>query len=792
MILKRLFLATTAIASMLLAATPAMAAGPLNWTDLSARLNVRKDRPVWAVAYAAPYWYLTDGHDVNHGGHIWRTDGQWTKDITLEVKAMGLNRVDEIVGDGVTVSFVQRVDAGLVEVVNLHPMLGSYDAKARVATTSVLRNPLPTLTFSYAQGLCTIAEVKDGRTQTLYVGYDVCVQDTAPLAAWDGKAWLILAKNKILYRFEGGVMTNLGRVRDYFTSMASDGKGTTMFGGALSTISNTHPSTPLLAKLVKVTEADFTAVTTATESVATADTAYWAWTAPTVSSLNRNQSTMFSIGAWNGDGLKSIELTANGNTLKTCTNTTTTQNCSVEVKGADYQTGASIELKGLITDAKNNQTWTKPTILAMTDGNLNTVAGLVTDEANLWVTNELEPAGVTNVSHYGSAILRVNAKAKDGLHRVEIWGNGKLINQCFFNDVYVVQPCDFTIKGTDFTQGTSLSVNARVLDKNGKEAWGGLRTILMADSMQQGLANSIVSTWSTPEVNVITPNQSVTFHVSATDAEGVAKIEIYTNDAVKQTCSFPTSYGSRECSLLMSATDVSLGSTVVVKAKITDQLGNVTWSIPKSYSVNSTGIALSSMNQTVNAFTLSSTADAAWASTLTIDAIANQVMGVDRIEIILNNMLAKTCSNLTAGGSFRDVPVKGAVKIWNASTVSRFLAKATVISTADGRNYYTLQDVTVNANGTELVGVLSSTVGQGNVLAIGTPLAIQGLDSSLQPLVYAQAVDGFTGGNEFVSQVDATCSVTASNLTNDISYRADMYTKNGSLVWSNGKTIRKN
>ena len=83
--------------------------GPRKWSDISDKLNVRKNRPVWASAFAHPYWYLTDGQELYTGGHVWKTDGSVMTDITAEVRKAGLNRVDDIVTDGTTVIFLKNV-----------------------------------------------------------------------------------------------------------------------------------------------------------------------------------------------------------------------------------------------------------------------------------------------------------------------------------------------------------------------------------------------------------------------------------------------------------------------------------------------------------------------------------------------------------------------------------------------------------------------------------------------------------------------------------------------------------
>jgi len=99
------------VASMVISATPALAGGGYDWTDISDKIAERTNRPVWAMAYASPYWYLTDGQELWSGGHVWRTEGTTMADITTDVRNAGISRVDDIVSDGQTVLFLKNVVA---------------------------------------------------------------------------------------------------------------------------------------------------------------------------------------------------------------------------------------------------------------------------------------------------------------------------------------------------------------------------------------------------------------------------------------------------------------------------------------------------------------------------------------------------------------------------------------------------------------------------------------------------------------------------------------------------------
>jgi hypothetical protein len=80
-----------------------------SWTDISNKIAERQNRPIWAITRGEPYWYFTDGQELYSGGHVWRTDGTYIADITVEVRNAGLTRVDDIVSDGSTVLFLKNI-----------------------------------------------------------------------------------------------------------------------------------------------------------------------------------------------------------------------------------------------------------------------------------------------------------------------------------------------------------------------------------------------------------------------------------------------------------------------------------------------------------------------------------------------------------------------------------------------------------------------------------------------------------------------------------------------------------
>ena len=103
-------LATVLITVPFTAVPAAQAGGSLTWTDISAQLSERNNRPIWAMAYANGSWFYTDGHDLWNGGQAYRYDGATQVNMTADLRNAGINRVDEIVSDGAdTAIFLQDI-----------------------------------------------------------------------------------------------------------------------------------------------------------------------------------------------------------------------------------------------------------------------------------------------------------------------------------------------------------------------------------------------------------------------------------------------------------------------------------------------------------------------------------------------------------------------------------------------------------------------------------------------------------------------------------------------------------
>ncbi|MDQ7814630.1 MAG: hypothetical protein RDU25_02405 [Patescibacteria group bacterium] len=105
-----------------------------------------------------------------------------------------------------------------------------------------------------------------------------------------------------------------------------------------------------------------------------------------------------------------------------------------------------------------------------------------------------------------------------------------------------------------------------------------------------------------------------------------------------------------------------------------------------------------------------------------------------------------------------DVEVRGTAKIINNYSKEQTLVKTTRLLTSDGRLYRIDKTVTVPAGGSVTVAAYSDKKGKEYILSAGTKFTIPGLWIDLQKHIYAEAVSGFSGGEQ-VAKIVTTLDV---------------------------------
>ncbi|MFA6446732.1 MAG: hypothetical protein WCW31_00555 [Patescibacteria group bacterium] len=520
----RVLMAYSAFLGILLALPVGASAATtdLSWQDISNQLQARQNRPVWAVAYANSAYLMTDGQDITSGGHVWRMENGKISDISQEVCQAGLSRVDSIAGG---------------------PRFALYGQTSDKCSSTASKN------FDVS----TAIKLQQIPQELLSLPNDVT---KGSISAYDGTVWLII-NGKNLYSYDGQKLSALGRTQDYFTSIASDGNGSFILGGAVSNMNSDSPTLPLTAKLVKVTEGQIKAAAENrklnTVKGTTNKISYWSWLEPNDSRHDNITDPKFTVGAQSAAGLKTVDLYVNGIKIKSCDAGNTKKNftCSASIFSKAFAYGSEVKLSAMVTNSKG-KTASVP------------VQSIYFYDATAHANGTLVESGRTST-------YKVSAEAEDGIKQIDIYLNGKVSQTCLES-----QACELQINKNDYAKGSELAVNARALGKNGLDNWTKLETIKVDSTAAPVItANQKLFAWfwSEPSDNILGANQSKLVRAQAIAADGLSSIQIIANGQVKQICHFNGQTSAQTCEATLFGNDYASNSSVPVSVKAIDLNG---------------------------------------------------------------------------------------------------------------------------------------------------------------------------------------------------------------------------
>lgn len=792
-LITSLFAAITVLSFAFVPAASA-ATNPWSWSDISGQLSYTNNRPVWAMAYASPYWFYTDGLDLWNGGQVYRYDGSTQVNITTDVRNAGLSRVDDIVSDGQSVLFLKGVvarnnqfeavryqsgsytnvttslrsnlysDEGISSIAGRYATWYVVTTKGRLfrwdGTNSLTQVSLPTYVqqnfnasnfdMTYSPGQVAFTGMKmlpvgsngwllmtnpagqwstylyngstftditttifpysrgtgflvSNGTSVLYFNpsfrsqssqlawydgstmkglqYPMTTIEGIPYptnvggiqtAAWDGTSWLLTTNTKGLLRVNPTSWTNsssfddLGKTRDYFVTSASNGAGTILVGGAVSTDALSGPSYPMIAKLVKVTQGsttnDNTIVTNA--AVKAFGISAWQWIDPNQSTVRQGEIVTYTVGAQHANGLRRVEIWVNGSVRKTCDLTTTSANqtCSFAINGSEYPLNTQIAFNAKVVgrDGEYQAVWTPLVYLTVTDNSNNNSNYNSSNNYGISAWQALDP-NVSTIGRTQTVSYTVTAQHPNGLNRAEIYVNGILRRTCSLSITSANQSCTYAIYGGDYTAGTQVSVNAKVVGVSGEyqAVWTSNTYLTVTDTSNNNSSNNYgISAWQwlDPNMTTISRGQSVTYNVGAQHTNGLNRIEIWVNGSLRRTCSLSTTSANQTCSFTVYGNDYPAGTSVAMNAKIVGRDGEyqAVWTPLTYVSIASDA---TNNNQTSN-FGIS-----AWQwfspgvstirrdQTVTYNVGAQHANGLNRAEIWVNGSVRQTCPLYQTGSN---------------------------------------------------------------------------------------------------------------------------------------------
>jgi hypothetical protein len=214
----------------------------------------------------------------------------------------------------------------------------------------------------------------------------------------------------------------------------------------------------------------------------------WDWTDGNASILSTDGSVIYHAGVWAEKGVKRTEIYLDGQVVQTCNYWPGTGNkdCWKEISGQDKIPGTSMFVNAKILDYKGQEKWTDGKTIEIVQG--QTTEPEPEPEPDATTPDATTPVPVLNVwdwtdgnasilSTDGSVIYHAGVWAEKGVKKTEIYVDGEVVQTCKYWPGTGNKDCWKEISGQDKIPGTSMFVNARVIDYKDQEKWTDGKTI---------------------------------------------------------------------------------------------------------------------------------------------------------------------------------------------------------------------------------------------------------------------------------------------------------------------------
>jgi hypothetical protein len=263
-----------------------------------------------------------------------------------------------------------------------------------------------------------------------------------------------------------------------------------------------------------------------------------------------------------------------------------------------------------------------------------------------WTGYEWMIVSGKNVSRVINNQLETNTPTRDYFTTISSNGNGVVL-------------LGGTVS-TDGKSGPSYPLTAKLAKAaTGSAVSSGVVTTVSSSGTTASNQAS-VWTWLDPNQTWINLNQTVTYYAGAWSPNGLLRLDLYANGALRRSCAFSGATGNQQCIVVLSGNDYSSNQNVTLTAMATDSSGKTTWS--GTQTVQTTNSYMSTYNYgynyNYNGYNYGSTAYdlSAWGTTdpsgttlsrsssLTYHAQASASLGLSRIDIYANDAIVRTCS----------------------------------------------------------------------------------------------------------------------------------------------------
>jgi hypothetical protein len=210
----------------------------------------------------------------------------------------------------------------------------------------------------------------------------------------------------------------------------------------------------------------------------------WDWTDGDVTTLSTDGSVIYHAGVWAEKGVKKTQIYLDGQVVQTCNYWPGTGNkdCWKEIKGQNMIPGTSIFVNAHIIDYKNQEKWTEGKTIQIVQGETTEPdpepepedPSAPSYELNVW---DWTTDNATTLSTDGSVIYHAGVWAEKGVKKTQIYLDGQVVQTCNYWPGTGNKDCWKEIEGINRTPGTSIFVNAHIIDYKNQEKWTEGKTI---------------------------------------------------------------------------------------------------------------------------------------------------------------------------------------------------------------------------------------------------------------------------------------------------------------------------
>jgi hypothetical protein len=353
--------------------------------------------------------------------------------------------------------------------------------------------------------------------------------------------------------------------------------------------------------------------------------ASWEWMYLDVPEIYSNESTTYNVGAWDEDGINRIEIYLNGQMLPACTygNSTDNASCDAVLEANSFPSDTDAFVNAKIVDATEKYTWTQGfTVHRMADetqfpGETPTDPDSTPTPDPTSTPNETpdgDPAqttyvvnvwdwtddDITSIATDGSVKYHAGVWAEKGIKKIIMYVDNQKVYTCTYWPGSGNQECWTTINGQSQTPGSTVLVNALVIDNKGQEVWTEGKTITIEsgsgdpaptpnetpDNDSTPLAYALnVWDWTDDELITLSANGTLVYHAGAWAETGLRKIILYVDNQEAYTCTYFPGTGNQECWTTIHGQSYTPGTSIYVNALVRDAKNQEVWTEGKTITI---------------------------------------------------------------------------------------------------------------------------------------------------------------------------------------------------------------